>query len=369
MKKHIALILLILLSCFALFQSCSEDGSESKPTIPKLSTSPVTDISFYSAVSGGVILSDGGADITEVGTCFSTSSTPTISDNKTPGTLIEDSFTGSVELDANTTYFIRAYATNSAGIGYGEILTFTTDALGLPTVTTSLVEFVEETSAHVKGSTTSDGGSVILERGFCWSLTTNSPTTADNKISDIAGLGEFDANLNTLLPNGTYYVRSYAINSIGTAYGEVLSFNTPYAGSLYKYAGMYEIVSGSIIRNTVSGPDTELGGNYASGLLSELSLFNSNRVWIRVTWKNGLGISGIDNTSLTINETTNAVTIGTPDNPTLQNTSGMSNIFIPGLPNTAGATQGQEFLLNFEWGTAPTTRKVINLRLRYVGPI
>ncbi len=95
------------------------------------STAAITGITTVAAISGGNISSDGGASITASGVCWSTSSNPTVAltTKTTDGSgtgIFSSSITG---LAANTTYYVRAYATNSAGTGYGNQLVFTTSAL------------------------------------------------------------------------------------------------------------------------------------------------------------------------------------------------------------------------------------------------
>lgn len=95
----------------------------------------------------------------------------------------------------------------------------------LATLTTSVVTSIETTTAISGGIISSDGSSNVSSRGICWSITAN-PTIADSKTSDGSGTGTFVSNLTGVLPNTTYYVRAYATNSIGTAYGNQVSFST-----------------------------------------------------------------------------------------------------------------------------------------------
>lgn len=104
-------------------------------TVPILTTADISEITQTTAQCGGNITSDGGATVTARGVCWSTGSTPTVADEKTTegtGTgIFASSLTG---LAARTTYYVRAYATNSAGTGYGSILSFmTTDSMGTVT--------------------------------------------------------------------------------------------------------------------------------------------------------------------------------------------------------------------------------------------
>ena len=94
-----------------------------------------------------------------------------------------------------------------------------------PTLTTNSVVSITPTTAESGGNISSDGGATVSARGVCWSTAPN-PTTADNKTSDGAGTGEFNSTLTNLSPGTNYYLRAYATNSVGTAYGNSISFKT-----------------------------------------------------------------------------------------------------------------------------------------------
>lgn len=97
--------------------------------IPKITTIKVTNITTDAAQSGGSNISDGGANITAKGVCWSTSSKPDTTDSRTKDGTGTGNFTSNLTgLNANTTYSVRAYATNSAGTSYGLVLTFKTQA-------------------------------------------------------------------------------------------------------------------------------------------------------------------------------------------------------------------------------------------------
>jgi hypothetical protein len=96
----------------------------------------------------------------------------------------------------------------------------------LATLTTLAIGNITTNSATSGGTITSDGGSPITQRGICWATTQN-PTTANNVAVAGTGTGNFTTNLTGLNPNSTYYVRAYAINTAGTAYGNELSFTMP----------------------------------------------------------------------------------------------------------------------------------------------
>ncbi len=96
-------------------------------TVPTVVTSVLSSIGSSTATSGGTVSSDGGAMVTARGVCWGTSSNPTVSNSKTTDGTGTGSFTSTITgLNPSTDYHVRAYATNSAGTGYGNDLTFTT---------------------------------------------------------------------------------------------------------------------------------------------------------------------------------------------------------------------------------------------------
>jgi hypothetical protein len=197
------------------------------PTAPTVSTSPVTDITQTTATSGGNVISDGGATVTARGVCWSTSPNPDITGNHTTDGSGAGNFVSYLTgLTPNTLYYIRAYATNSVGTGYGNELQFSTlPNTTLPVVTTSPVTDIAQNTATSGGIVTSDGGATVTARGVCWS-TSSGPTTSGNHTTDGSGTGSFVSYLTGLTPNTLYYIRAYATNSIGTAYGAELTFTT-----------------------------------------------------------------------------------------------------------------------------------------------
>lgn len=197
------------------------------PESPIVTTADVTDITQTTAVSGGNVTDDGGASVTARGVCWSTSQNPTISDNHTSDGNGTGSFTSNLtNLTANTTYYVRAYATNENGTSYGEQKSFTTlQNIELPTVTTAEVTDITQTTAVSGGNVTDDGGATVTARGVCWSKDPN-PTIDNSFISNGNGTGSFTIEISGLTSATTYYIRAYATNSEGTSYGEQKSFTT-----------------------------------------------------------------------------------------------------------------------------------------------
>ena len=95
----------------------------------------------------------------------------------------------------------------------------------MPTVTTTAISSITTTTAASGGNVTSDGGAEVTARGVCWGLATN-PLVTGSKTSDTKGTGSFTSSITGLTANTKYYVRAYATNSEGTAYGNELSFTS-----------------------------------------------------------------------------------------------------------------------------------------------
>jgi hypothetical protein len=125
-----------MMTLMAVFLIACKEDDEKPKMAPELTTSPITDITPNSAKGGGEIKSDGNVEITASGLVYSsTNNTPTLSDNKTEGIVTDGKFTSSLlSLTPDTKYYVRAYATNSVGTGYGDLVSFTSGNAA-PTVT------------------------------------------------------------------------------------------------------------------------------------------------------------------------------------------------------------------------------------------
>jgi hypothetical protein len=120
-------IILGISTLFLVTNCTTDDDVTQDVTIPVLTTNEVSAITQTTATRGGTITSDDGATVTERGVCWSTSQNPTITENFTTDGTGAGSFTSNItNLTANTTYYMRAYATNSVGTGYGSAMSFTT---------------------------------------------------------------------------------------------------------------------------------------------------------------------------------------------------------------------------------------------------
>jgi uncharacterized protein (TIGR02145 family) len=198
--------------------------------VPTLTTNSITSITGDLAISGGNITSSGGAAVYGSGVCWSTSANPTIALSTITYDYLDigqDGFTSYIYgLTPNTTYHVRAYATNTVGTAYGADSVFTTLQSFLPTVTTDSVRTVYNNTAICFGNVTNDGNTRVAARGFCWSTSPNPTIALSTKTINRYGTGEFVSSITGLTTNTTYYVRAYATNYIGTSYGTQQTFTT-----------------------------------------------------------------------------------------------------------------------------------------------
>ena len=210
-------------------------GFRTKAVIPSVVTNIVTNITHNSAQGGGEVIYDGGFLELVRGLCWDTNENPNINSEHTIDGQGIGTFTSSLEnLNFNTNYYIRAYATNPAGTSYGEQVSFKTEPT-LPTLETNIITDITINSAKGGGNITSDGGANITDRGICWDTNEN-PDISNNHTIDGTGLGNFISTLTNLSSITTYYVRAFATNRIGTSYGQQVSFTTKYeSGTLTDY--------------------------------------------------------------------------------------------------------------------------------------
>lgn len=201
--------------------------TSSAPVVDKVTA---TDIQFTSVVAGAKILSHGGLDITQKGFYYSaTNENPGPGDTQVIATNAEtDSIAAIIEgLASHTTYYIRAYATNSKGTSVGEVTTFTTaDDRTVPEVVTNDVTNIGSLTATFSGTVVSDGNTLVTNKGFVYS-TDSDPVVNDGIWHSIeTDETTFTLDVKDLRSSTTYYICAYAENEIGVSYGEVKSFTT-----------------------------------------------------------------------------------------------------------------------------------------------
>ncbi len=227
MKLNIRQFSALLIGLF-IFQSCLDD-----PTIPDeifnarapvVETSSVESYSSTNITVSGVVLQDNGAEVTEKGICWSTSSQDSTNNKKVPAGAGLGSFTVEVKgFSVDTIYYLRAYAINAKGTAYGQEVI---KHIALPTVKTSVFNDNKEGKAKVGGNVVDMGYSEITARGICWSFS-NEPTIQDNVFNFTPGTGAFSGYLEKINGGKPYHIRAFATNSIGTSYGEEVIFSAP----------------------------------------------------------------------------------------------------------------------------------------------
>lgn len=191
------------------------------------------------------IFSSGHLEIDDKGFCIGKNAKPTTNDMRISCGSGLDPYEAKIsitDLDASTTYYIRPYATNTKGTGYGTEFTYTTES-GLPDVGSGIYRFdgytldmefydhffdsdIEATSVTMNGYLFDNGGFDIIELGFCWDQYGNPSVDTDRKYIVRNELGEYHITIQNLIPNTHYYYRAYAKNKNGVVYGKLGEFTT-----------------------------------------------------------------------------------------------------------------------------------------------
>ena len=202
--------------------------------LPTLNTLAATSITTTTATLNGEILTDGTPAYTERGFVYSLSPMPTLETTIakiTASVTSENNYSATVTgLTLNNTYYVRAYAINKAGKAYStNEISFKT-AMVAPEVTTQDVtnKKIGAGTATFNGTIVKIGDPGYTERGFVYGLTHNPTIESDTK-KTVTGLGTgvFSFNATELIQGKIYYVRAFATNAQGTAYGaeKVCDFN------------------------------------------------------------------------------------------------------------------------------------------------
>ena len=225
------LTFLFFLILTAFLHSCTEEI-----VLPTVTTSIPLEITRNTATAGGQIPDDGGSPILGRGVCWGTTRFPDFTRNFTADGEGSGTFSSHLTgMIPNTVYYLRAYATNSIGTAFGNELSFTTAPVVFSTLTTIPPSSIDRTTAISGGDISLDGGGDITQRGVCWSLSP-APEITDYLTNNGSGTGKFVSNISGLSPGTKYYIRAYAINTAGVAYGDEYNFNTKIAdiqGNLY----------------------------------------------------------------------------------------------------------------------------------------
>ena len=189
-----------------------------------------------------------------------------------------------------------------------------------PELTTAAISEIGLTSAVSGGTIIADGGEEITVKGVCWGTSVN-PTVADSKTSDGKGTANFVSNLVGLAEGTTYYVRAYATNEVGTAYGNELTFTT-------------NEVTAAVLTTTeatnITSTTASAGGNITSA--------GGGTITAR-----GICWGTAPNPTIAGNKTTNGTDIGTFTGNITGLTDGTTYYYRAYATNSTGTTYGQEF--------------------------
>lgn len=179
--------------------SCKKEEVEPEKTwtIPVVETGIITNIGDTTAVASGEVVSDGGG-IGDRGICWSTHPDPTIADTRTVNQTGIGTYSANlVNLLANTTYYVRAYARNNAGTGYGDIVSFTTTNGPVATIAIGeiyqggMIFYVDGTGQHGLISATMDQGNAYwgCENSFITGTSTDLGTGQANTLAIVSQCG------------------------------------------------------------------------------------------------------------------------------------------------------------------------------------
>lgn len=236
-----------LFTLLIVTNSCEKNEEPEKPkivTVPSITTTEVSSVEGTTAISGATINNDGGSSVTSRGICWNIAPNPGItlttktSDGNGTGSFIS-LLTG---LSPNTKYYIRGYATNSAGTSYGNEVSFVSSILR-PEISATITELTS-TTAIFSINISSDGGLPVLMKGICWGRT-NSPTIdLISRTYKGPNSGVFTDTISKLTSGNNYFMRAYAITNKDTAYSNEIGFTTSnhLIGESYQGGKIYYIL-------------------------------------------------------------------------------------------------------------------------------
>jgi uncharacterized protein (TIGR02145 family) len=217
---------------FFLFIGCKEPAQNNPtpviPELPTLEIVPITDVLYNTAKVYAKITSEGKSAVTGAGIAWGTNPNPTVFDNFIPvtgfGTGTFNVFL--TKLQSGTTYYVRAYATNSGGTSYSTEQNFSTKTPNGPTLSPVLQSDVGSYKIKVKATVSDSGSSHVNNRGFCYDTLENPEFYKNKTIYLGQGTGQMATDIIGLRPGKTYYLRAFARNSFSVSYSQPISFTT-----------------------------------------------------------------------------------------------------------------------------------------------
>jgi len=329
---------------------------------PTVTTQAVTGIGNTIATGNGNITDLGDPNPSAYGVCWSTSENPTTDDPHTDEgeATSTGAFTSDITgLTAYTTYYVRAYATNSTGTSYGDQVSFKTNP-SLSTATTQDPTDIGATIATGNGNITALGYPLPTAHGVCWN-TTGNPLVSDSHTDEgaVSETGAFTSQMTNLTPNTTYYYRAYVISLAGTTYGFPLTFTTSSeeapkvttqdvsdittttatGNGNITLIGVPETNAYGVCWNTTGDPTID--DNYTDeGATSSTGAFTSNitnlepytTYYVKAFAANDVDTAYGEEVSFTTDAIISTVTTESVTNITLTSATGNGNITVLGIP-------------------------------------
>lgn len=227
--KNLPITIILLFAWSLFFFSCSniDDSEKVEETVPPITLRTMKVYSNgNSSFSGGIIANLKENTVLSVGICWSKKTLPTINDFSTSDSIVRDTFSCQLSnLEINTTYYVRSFATTEKETVYGNAVRFTTS--DLPKVATIAITELIGFYALSGGTILSSGRSPITSKGLCWSNLPDPTIELKSKVDAGADSSSYSLPITGISPGGTYYVRAFATNANGTSYGEQIEFKTP----------------------------------------------------------------------------------------------------------------------------------------------